>query len=236
MNRDRFTNNPTGEETRALPRDTRTMLKEAGHALQELRKQTLSRETLDELILAEAQASANSENEFDPERIRRHADALGRFLRFPNGEHGLLELHRRMMAGQQHAQPGGYRTVNVRVGRYRPPRPELVPSLMNELFDRIHRQMDQSDEHQVTRAVWTHLEFENIHPFADGNGRTGRALMQAAMGCTLPLSRFILRERPTYYDLFDRADWTAWLSWFCWGIQEEHQCFKQRHNQQESGT
>ena len=146
-----------------------------------------------------------------------------------------------MMAGQHHAQPGTYRTVNVRIGRYIPPFHDEVPHLMDELFNWLssdrHRErcpfgsqspaaarwglLSRTDTPEIPRAVWAHIQFETIHPFADGNGRTGRAIMQAAMRTTLPLSPFILRERPRYYELFGEASWPAWLQWFCRGIVEE---------------
>ena len=111
-------------------------------------------------------------------------------------------MHAAMMEGQQHAQPGQYRTVSVTVGGYRPPGPALVPSLMNELFSHLYKH----EGTQITRAVWAHVQFETIHPFADGNGRTGRAVLQAALGVPIPISRFILRERATYYELFRKSD------------------------------
>ena len=212
--RDNPFRNPTEEENEALPRDLRAVLRDAGDALRELREASPSGDALAALISTEARASANIESEFDPGRIRLHDDALSLFLKSPGNEPDLLELHGRMLAGQRHAEPGRYRSVKVTIGGYLPPAPALVPAMMTELFKQAHGPT-------VTTAVWTHLQFENIHPFADGNGRTGRALMQSAMGVPLPISQFILRERPRYYELFRKNDWQAWLNWFCEGILEE---------------
>jgi Fic family protein len=84
----------------------------------------------------------------------------------------------------------------------------------------------------LTRAGIAHLYFESIHPFADGNGRIGRAiaekaLAQAAGQPTLTaLATTILARRKAYYDELAAAsrklDLTRWLTWFA-GIAIEAQ-------------
>ena len=66
---------------------------------------------------------------------------------------------------------GGGRTP--RLARYVPLPPGLVPGLMDDLFAFLHR----DDLHPVAQAAIAHAQFESIHPFTDGNGRIGRALM-----------------------------------------------------------
>jgi Fic family protein len=60
---------------------------------------------------------------------------------------------------------------------YVPPPPELVPRLLEDLAQFIAR----TDIAAVAQAAVVHAQFENIHPFADGNGRTGRALIYAVL-------------------------------------------------------
>ncbi|MDR1183946.1 MAG: Fic family protein [Coriobacteriales bacterium] len=55
-----------------------------------------------------------------------------------------------------------------------PPAPELVPELMEDLLNYCNRE----DISPVQQAAIAHAQFETIHPFVDGNGRTGRALIQ----------------------------------------------------------
>jgi hypothetical protein len=61
---------------------------------------------------------------------------------------------------------GNYRTNNVRIGDYRPPKFTDVPSLMKKFCKKL-RGMSSYE---------AHIEFERIHPFADLNGRVGRLL------------------------------------------------------------
>ena len=88
----------------------------------------------------------------------------------PVNRGALLRMHQGTMQGPPQAQPGRYRSSAVRVGRYHPPAPALVPSLLDELFQFISR--PQCDN-PVIVAAWAHSRFESIHPGADGAGRTG---------------------------------------------------------------
>jgi Fic family protein len=69
---------------------------------------------------------------------------------------------------------GRYRDIQVYVGRYRPPAPQLVSGLMAELLAWWNEQSREWSP--VISSAVLHYQFEDIHPFADGNGRTGRAL------------------------------------------------------------
>jgi len=69
---------------------------------------------------------------------------------------------------------GRYRTMSVRVGRYIPPPPGDVSGLMFELLTWWNK--EAANLSPVLSSAIVHYRFEAIHPFADGNGRTGRAL------------------------------------------------------------
>ena len=83
----------------------------------------------------------------------------------------------------------------------------------------------------LIRLAVAHYQFEAIHPFTDGNGRTGRVLnslflIQEEL-LTLPilyLSRYIIRNRPEYYRLLQevtsRQAWEPWLTYVIRGIEE----------------
>jgi Fic family protein len=90
--------------------------------------------------------------------------------------HGdILELHR-ILAGEvmDQGEVGKYRTIAVRVGQYRPPPADAVSGLMFELLEWWNTASLQLSP--VLSSAILHYRFEAVHPFADGNGRTGRAL------------------------------------------------------------
>jgi Fic family protein len=87
----------------------------------------------------------------------------------------ILGLHK-IVAGDVMDQgtAGRYRTMAVRVGRYVPPPPGDVSGLMFELLAWWNKEAAKMSP--VLSSAIVHYRFESIHPFADGNGRTGRAL------------------------------------------------------------
>ncbi len=84
----------------------------------------------------------------------------------------VLELHKRIMSKHLGKEAGKLRTMSVTVGGRVCPDPFLVPYLLaNWLLDM------QSYNATDGQARTMHVRFEKIHPFVDGNGRTGRMLM-----------------------------------------------------------
>jgi len=75
--------------------------------------------------------------------------------------------------------PKGYRDVEMSIvgARFEPPRPEVVPRIMKRIVDYLK----SCELPPVRKGVVFHLLFEVIHPFADGNGRLGRILMNAIL-------------------------------------------------------
>ena len=201
-------------EGKLVTDDLQHLAESAVEAMEQTFRTNLRQEKRDHILWTEAIHSAAIENENNPERIEKHQHALAEFLAKPLTPNSLLEMHRRMMAGQSHASPGRYRSIEIIIGEYRPPRSEFIPSLMDELFTF----MGENGNNQIARATWAHVEFESIHPFADGNGRTGRALLLHILGAPISISRFIYSERSTYYHLFRKSDWPSWLEWMAEGI------------------
>ena len=121
---------------------------------------------------------------------------------------------------------GGTRPGNA---RFVPPPPHFVEKCMSDLERYIH-----SDDHEhstLTRVGLSHVQFETIHPFLDGNGRVGRLLITLQL-CNegllteplLYLSLHFKKNRSEYYSLLDevrsQGDWEAWLKFFFDGITE----------------
>jgi Fic family protein len=97
------------------------------------------------------------------------------------------DLHARLLAGTRDEAWGGrLREEQNWVGgtgltpctaEFVPPPPELVPELLQDLCAYL-----SGDEHPaLVQAALAHAQFETIHPFADGNGRTGRALIHLVL-------------------------------------------------------
>ena len=89
---------------------------------------------------------------------------------------------------------------------------------------------DDGDLDPLVRMAILHYQFEAIHPFPDGNGRTGRilnilALVQAGLIDlpTLYLSRHIVRNKPDYYRLLQRVtshqDWEPWIVYMLTAVE-----------------
>ncbi|PYM19060.1 MAG: Fic family protein [Candidatus Rokuibacteriota bacterium] len=92
----------------------------------------------------------------------------------------LRSLHYMSLAHEPDKSPGRWRSAEIRVRGagiwevlYEPPPPEAVPHLVRELMDHLN---DKDDRPAFVRAAVAHLNLVQIHPFADGNGRLGRAL------------------------------------------------------------
>lgn len=89
---------------------------------------------------------------------------------------------------------------------YVPPPPESVPEYLADLY----RFANRSDLSAIVQAAVVHAQFESIHPFTDGNGRIGRALINAVLrrrGLTrhaiVPLATALVADRAGYFGMLD---------------------------------
>lgn len=104
--------------------------------------------------------------------------------------------HTRLMRSQGTSKLGhGYRDSIVRVSDHVAPSPVRIPELMDDLAEFIEAHWRTP---LVAYAAIAHAQFETIHPYADGNGRIGRALLSGHLG--IPISRHLARHRQRYYD------------------------------------
>ncbi len=163
------------------------------------------------------------------ERIR---DGFPLSLRLFREIHGILLREGR---GSQ-KEPGTFRSSQNWIGGtrpgnavYVPPPPNKVMDCMGELETFLHDEPERMPT--LLKAGLSHVQFETIHPFLDGNGRVGRLLITlllcvegALTDPILYLSLYFKSHREQYYDLLQRVRtegaWEEWLRFFMKGVQE----------------
>lgn len=147
------------------------------------------------------------------------------------------EMHLRLM---QHGRgagkaPGEIRRTQNWIGArsaaeatFVPPPPHRLARCLSDLERFINGQPERMSA--LSKAALTHLQFETIHPYLDGNGRVGRMLiplMLVAEGVlgepVLFLSVFFKTHQRDYYELLQQVrlhgDWEEWLWFFATGVQ-----------------
>lgn len=94
-------------------------------------------------------------------------------------------------------------SISPHEAQFVPPHHDRVPALMDDLIEFCAR----VDIPALTHAAIAHAQFETIHPFPDGNGRTGRALVHSMLrragltrNISVPVSAGILRDTRRYFD------------------------------------
>jgi Fic family protein len=153
-------------------------------------------------------------------------------LRLMNEMHGKLMAHGRG-AGKS---PGEIRRSQNWIAGARPSRATFVPPPPQRLADclsALERFLnDQPQRHSpLIKAALSHVQFETIHPYLDGNGRLGRLLIPLIFvnegilrEPLLYLSLHFKTHRSTYYELLQTAredgDWEEWLWFFATAVAE----------------
>lgn len=114
---------------------------------------------------------------------------------------------------------------------YEPPQsPAEIEQLLNNFLDYFHRD-EPDDPDPLVRMAILHYQFESIHPFYDGNGRTGRILNLLYLVLhglldtpVLYLSRYIVRHKADYYAglqaVREREAWEPWLQYMLHAVEE----------------
>jgi len=163
--------------------------------------------------------------------LRRLRDGFPLSNRLLREIHGVLLARGRGSTGS----PGEFRRSQNWIGGSRPgnaafvPPPHTeVPDCMTALERFLHATGDGLPA--LVRAGLAHVQFETIHPFGDGNGRTGRLLVTLLLHHAgvlreplLYLSLYFKQHRSDYYHLLNEVrrsgDWEAWLAFFLDGVQ-----------------
>ena len=148
----------------------------------------------------------------DQKPLKDHMEAVGHKEAFdlvrelvkenaPLTESLIKRIHYLVLADKKEDR-GVYRRIPVRIigAGNEPVQPYLIgPKMEQLLWDYL-----ASDEHIVTKLARFHVEFEGIHPFIDGNGRTGRLLVNLElMKAGYPPIDIKFTDRAAYYKAFD---------------------------------
>lgn len=164
---------------------------------------------------------------------------LDRLNTLPVSSRLIREIHKYLMQGVRGSErePGEFRRTQNWIGSggcydvnatYVPPPPYEMQEAILNLEKFLH---DPTPIPALIKIGLAHAQFETIHPFLDGNGRTGRLLITFLL-CEqnilkrplLYISHYLKRYRAEYYDRLqavrDTGNWEAWLKFFLKGVYE----------------
>lgn len=196
--------------------------------------------TLADVLKAEA-CIKDAEIHKDVDEILNYINAMNYGLKrldsFPLSGRLIREIHSHLLRGVRgvNKTPGEFRTSQNWVGgptietaTFVPPPHTELPALLSNLEKFLH---DESPMPVLIKIGLVHSQFENIHPFLDGNGRIGRLLIifylcqQGVLSKPLLyLSEFFKRNRHDYYDklsaVHEKDDVEGWLKFFLTGVAQ----------------
>lgn len=150
----------------------------------------------------------------DQKPLKDHLEAIGYKEAFeyieqlakednPLTENDICNIHSLVLAHRQEDK-GRFRRVPVKIAGAvnEPPQPYTIKPLLHQLLEDMQKQY--STMNIVEQVSLFHLRFESIHPFIDGNGRTGRLLMNLQLiRANLPPINVKYTDRRRYYEAFD---------------------------------
>jgi Fic family protein len=195
--------------------------------------------TLDDLLRYESGGAIGAPID-DVAEVSGYVAALNHGLKrldggFPLSLRLIREIHKVLLtnARGKNKTPGEFRTSQNWIGGTRPATARFVPAPPDKVMDamgELEKFMHEEDKIPLlVKIALIHQQFETIHPFLDGNGRTGRLLITlylCARGFLkspfLYLSLFFKRYRELYYDKLNEirktGDWEDWLAFFLEGV------------------
>lgn len=195
--------------------------------------------TMVDVLKSEAQIESKFPH--DVERILHYIEAmeygLKRLETFPLSLRFIREIHKVLIDNtiDDHGKtPGDFRTSQNWIGGGSPNTAKFVPpppAEMKRSLDEFEKFLYSKDEYPpLIKAALAHAQLETIHPFLDGNGRTGRLLttfylckLEILERPVLYLSEYFLNNQKNYYDSLnayhhENADVSDWLDFFLDGV------------------
>lgn len=166
------------------------------------------------LNVLENQLFPQTDQRSPDKEVLRYRDAVlcgyENFSKYSISTRSIIEIEKKLMQDST----GDYRTTQNGIENsltkeiiYTPPVAGKIPNYMSNL-ENFMNDIDSKDMDPLVRAAIAHYQFEAIHPFGDGNGRTGRILMvlnliqhQVLNLPILYVSGYLIKNRPEYYRL-----------------------------------
>jgi len=198
-----------------------------------------TRATMIDVIKSEAEIGNKLPEDVD--RILHYIKAMNYGLRrvekLPLSLRFIREVHKVLLEGTMDAPgktPGEFRKSQNWIGGGSPNTAKFVPPPPSEMMrslDDLEKFLYSEDEYPpLMKAALVHAQFETVHPFLDGNGRTGRLLTTfylCKLGVlerpVLYLSEYFLNNQQAYYDALnayhsENGDISVWLDFFLDGV------------------
>lgn len=184
----------------------------------------------------QAQLFTEAEQQTADKEVLRYNHALAKGLEMlssvPIGTRLITTVHDILIPNEK----GYRRTQNALINEktrevvYTPPPANKISELITDLEKFIHNEDDDFDP--ILKTVIAHYQFESIHPFGDGNGRTGRILMVLCLTyyelLNLPvlfISGYINNHKSEYYqairDVTDKGDWAGYINYMLTAFEEQ---------------
>lgn len=165
-------------------------------------------------------------------------EAIKMLQELPFSSRLIRNVHKTLLQGVrgEHKQPGEFRRSQNWIGGtsisdaiFVPPVADSIPELMGDIEDFVHN--DKIYFPELLKIALIHYQFETIHPFLDGNGRTGRLMITLYLVSKgilkmpiLYLSDYLEKHRNSYYACLTKArgdnDISGWFKFFLNGVIE----------------
>jgi len=199
--------------------------------------------TLEEVLEFEAHPRRKTDKYDDIQEIINYRKAMNMAIedlrKLPLSARIIKKIHKTLLTGARgHGKnPGNFRTGSVFIGKsgmgiesaaYIPPEQQHIAKYFSEFEKYIH--YDEKDF--LVQLAIIHAQFEIIHPFWDGNGRTGRILMplflfykKVVSTPMIYLSEYFECHRDEYYkrlqNISKKNDWENWIKFFLIAVEKQ---------------